>query len=153
MARLIISLLLLAPLLCKAECEHISKRSVSGREPLASKLYGAAQSMELGAWKAGTFHTEQFDFLGTLQVLGKPVHVAYLSTIWGPSCRATYRLLFFTAKLKPMGQYYGISKPSLKGNTLVFHPTEGGTSTVDMASGLPAKINGGDDFFALEGQP
>jgi hypothetical protein len=151
MKTLVIAALLFAASCANAQqCGNHSARHIKGHEPLASRLYIAARKADAGAWHKGSFESESSTYLGDVRINGKLVHVLYLQTIWGPACRVTTRLVFFSFKLKPLSWYSGTSEPAIKGNSLVFFPEHERRSEVDLSKGLPKQIDAGDDFYDIE---
>ena len=133
-----------------AECKNTSIRTIFGKEPIASKLYEAAKKTDNGAWKDGSFESEEFYFLGKAIVNLNALFVTYINTSWGAStCRGTQRLMFFNKDFVEVAQYYGVAKPNLKNSTLIFPVGELGPSSVNIANGLPKYLNDGDDHIEI----
>jgi len=133
-----------------AECKNTSIRTIFGKEPIASKLYEAAKKTKNGAWKEGSFESEEFHYLGKSVVNLNTLFVTYIDTSWGTStCRGTQRLMFFNKDFIEVAQYYGVAKPNLKNSTLIFPVGELGSSSVNIASGLPKYLNDGDDHIEI----
>lgn len=141
---------LLGSYFAEAACDS-SFRKVTGNEPLASKLYEATKAIPYGSWEDGSFGMETFEYLGSVSINRNAVYVTYLHTTWGPTyChRATKRLIFFNSAFKEVGQYYGVQKPRLQGNNLVFPEGEIGASMVDVSNGLPEELNDGNDYHSI----
>ncbi|MEM7430769.1 MAG: hypothetical protein AAF351_02400 [Pseudomonadota bacterium] len=121
--------------------DNASTRTVIGAQPIASRLYQNLQNIESGAWRDGTFHTERFDYIGTLLSKRSTKYVGYLVTTWGAACRATVRVVFFDEDYWPIGQYGGLPmiKPSIEGDSLVWKG-DGFAEHVDLTEGLPTEI-------------
>ena len=149
---LALALLIIFSNVVMANCGDESIRTIFGEENLAAKMYSAVQKQEMGGWKTGTFHTEKFYYIGKLtKDNSKIIHVGYLNTVWGSSCRATLRLIFMNESYEEIGQYYGIEKPELIApNTLSIPYEEQDKTTWGFNGTLPKCLMVADDCFPLE---
>ncbi|WP_334016232.1 hypothetical protein [Alteromonas sp. S167] len=135
------------------ECVNKSVRIVEGHEPIASSLYEAAKTTDMGAWDDGEFHTETFSYIGELEFENEKLYVSYLYTVWGSSCRATSRLIFWNTEFKQVGQYVSIEKPHfIAKNTLSIPYEEEPESIWKFTGDLPACLEVANDCFPLQNQ-
>ena len=136
----------------KATCGDDSIRTIFGEEPIASQMYRTVQKQEMGGWETGTFHSEKFYYLGALNKDNSTlIHIGYLNTVWGASCRATLRLIFMNESFKEVGQYYGIEKPELISPNKLSIPYEEQEETIwEFKGNLPKCLMVADDCFPLE---
>jgi hypothetical protein len=122
--------------------KYQSKRTVTGLEPDASKLYKAACLANAGPWEDG-FTEESFTYLGKLQDgAGNMYAVAFLSTIWGSSGRATNRLLVFRGNGDYLGRFSNqFSSPALKRPFILEYPNSPKLGNkVSFKNGIPSSI-------------
>lgn len=104
----LISALLLVSAFTVSSASPSGKRLVIGG-PVAEHLYQVACRADAGPWQKG-FSEERFTFIGSLtSENGVRFQVAFLSTIWGQSGRATNRLLVYSDKGRYLGRYSGLS--------------------------------------------
>jgi hypothetical protein len=149
---LTLALLMILPNVVMANCGDESIRTVFGADNLASKMYSAVQKQEMGGWETGTFHTEKFYYIGNLtQENSNLIHVGYLNTVWGASCRATLRLIFMNENYEEIGQYYSIEKPELIAPNTLSIPYEEQDKTIwEFKGTLPKCLMVSNDCFPLE---
>ena len=126
------------------DCGDDSRRLIYGEEPLSANLYDAAKAIKRGAWKNGEFFEEEFHYLGVLLVGGEELYVTYLNTVWGASCRSTSRIIFFDKSLNEVGQYYGLTKPVMRGRYLAFISPENEVLIKNFWDGFPTALSDGE---------
>lgn len=147
------AILLLSTFAESQECPNKSVRKVEGEEPIASNLYKAAKKTYMGAWEDGEFNTETFSYIGELKYENVKLYVTYLHTVWGPSCRATLRLMFWNTELKQVGQYVSIDKPHIIAEDTLSIPYEEEAKSIWKFDGrLPECLEVADDCFPLQSQ-
>jgi hypothetical protein len=135
----------------------VSVRYLAGPEPVASELHAVAQQVPGLFFGRGDFDEERFTYVGAVRTGGGKVwHVAYLSTVWGTSCRATSRLLIFAADKSFVGQYAGmLARPfRIDADSIIFDAPPGAADRLTFRltfteDGPPLKANFGGDFFVL----
>lgn len=141
----------------QASCENSSVRVVENTvqtkagKSLAFQLYDAAQKVPSGAWKTGEFNKEKFTYLGDFKTHDRALHVTFLETMWGASCRQTTRLMFWDKNHKLLGQYVGVEKPTMIANNTLLIPYEDQPDTQWIFNEhLPGCLNVANDCFPLE---
>ena len=93
---IIFSFCLLAQNSAFASCDDgASRRNFAGPKKIVQSLWRKLQDSEVPVWSKGSFHHQDFKYVGQLQS-NQLLHVVWFSTTSGQSCRATNRLLLFT---------------------------------------------------------
>jgi hypothetical protein len=132
---LFLSGLLLGQSVVYANCDDgASQRSFNGPNKTVQSLWRELKHSGIPIWEKGSFHRQEFNYIGLVKS-NQPLHVAWLYTESGQSCRATKRLLLFSKNGKFIGSYANVDEPSkiVNGSTLQFLQIE----PTNFASGPP----------------
>jgi hypothetical protein len=135
---IIFSFCLLADNSAFASCDDgASQRNFAGPKKIVQSLWRKLQDSEVPVWSKGSFHHQDFKYIGQLQS-NQPLHVVWFSTTSGQSCRATNRLLLFTKSGTFFGMYTGLSEPQgINKQSLLFSQLD----PVSFSSGPPNWID------------